>query len=66
MEKEANQLVFGHSLSHQRIASCFVNHAIATGSKLNFLFTLKFDAEGNSKIVKTRQMSDPESDESNQ
>jgi hypothetical protein len=35
-------------------------------SKLNFLFTLKFDAEGNSKIVKTHQMSDPEVDESNQ
>ena len=35
-------------------------------SKLNFLFTLKFDAEGNPKIVKTHQMSDSEVDESNQ
>jgi sugar lactone lactonase YvrE len=38
---------------------------VGSGSKLNFLFTLKFDAEGNSKIVKTHQMSDSEVDESN-
>jgi hypothetical protein len=36
------------------------------GSKLNFLFTLKFDAAGNSKITKTHQISAPEVDESNQ
>jgi hypothetical protein len=29
-------------------------------SEASFLFTLKFDAEGNSKIVKTQQMSDKE------
>jgi hypothetical protein len=29
-------------------------------SEASFLFTLKFDAEGNSKIVKTQQMSDQE------
>jgi hypothetical protein len=38
---------------------------VGSGSKLNVLFTLKFDAEGNSKIVKTHKMSDPEVDESN-
>jgi sugar lactone lactonase YvrE len=39
---------------------------VGSRSKLNFLFTLKFDAEGNPKIVKTHQMSDSEVDESNQ
>jgi hypothetical protein len=29
-------------------------------SEASFLFTLKFDPEGNSKIVKTQQMSDKE------
>jgi len=29
----------------------------------HFLFTLKFDAEGKSKIVKTHQMSDKEVEE---
>ena len=29
-------------------------------SEASFLFTLKFDAEGNSKIVKTQQLSDKE------
>ena len=32
----------------------------AAGSEASFLFTLKFDAEGNSEIVKTQQMSDKE------
>lgn len=32
----------------------------ASNAKASFLFTLKFDAEGNSKIIKTRQMSDQE------
>jgi hypothetical protein len=39
---------------------------VESDSKLNFLFTLRFDAEGNPKIVKTHQMSDSEVDESDQ
>lgn len=34
-----------------------------SGSEAHFLFILKFDAKGNSKIVKTHQMSDEEVDE---
>jgi hypothetical protein len=33
MEKETNQLVLSHSLSHQRSHHAFVNRAIETGSK---------------------------------
>ncbi len=35
-------------------------------SEASFLFTLKFDAEGNSKIVKTQQMSDKEVEKLNE
>jgi len=35
-------------------------------SEASFLFTLKFDAEGNSKIVKTQQMSDKEVEKFNE
>jgi molybdenum-dependent DNA-binding transcriptional regulator ModE len=35
-------------------------------SEASFLFTLKFDAEGNSKIVKSQQMSDKEVEKCNE